>query len=100
MSLIRLNPPGQPIRYIELGPARARLSTNQYGSMGGQLELPPRRKLFSPPAVMGPREPLARCHQRFASDTLVCGRPRHDILSPHRSVQACERDRAKRKGAR
>ena len=34
--ILRVNPPGQPVRYIELGPARARLSSRD-GSMGGPL---------------------------------------------------------------
>ena len=37
MSLLRVNPPGQPIRYIELGPARGRLTANGGRSMGGPL---------------------------------------------------------------
>jgi len=39
MSALRINLPGQPIRYIELGPARARMSSSPYTSMGGQIEL-------------------------------------------------------------
>jgi hypothetical protein len=37
VSVIRLNPPGQPVRYVELGPARGRLTAAGGRSLGGPL---------------------------------------------------------------
>jgi hypothetical protein len=35
MSALRVNVPGQPIRYIDLGPARGRLNVSGFIAMGG-----------------------------------------------------------------
>jgi hypothetical protein len=37
MSALRVNVPGQPIRYIDLGPARGRLNVSGFIAMGGPL---------------------------------------------------------------
>jgi hypothetical protein len=37
MAALRLAHPGQPIRYLELGPARGRISVYHYGSVGGPI---------------------------------------------------------------
>jgi hypothetical protein len=37
MSALRVNAPGQPVRYIDLGPARGRLNVSGFIAMGGPL---------------------------------------------------------------
>jgi hypothetical protein len=37
MSALRVNVPGQPIRLIDLGPARGRLNVSGFIAMGGPL---------------------------------------------------------------
>jgi len=37
MALLRVNPPGQPVRYVSLGPARGRLTAAGGRSLGGPI---------------------------------------------------------------
>lgn len=99
MAFLRINPPGQPIQYIDIGRGRARVGSGQggvHGSMGGPLEPNPRSK-----AIKGhipvPRATAdsPRCGASFSG--LICGRPLHDMFSAHRSLEACERDQLRRR---
>ena len=38
MALVRVNPPGQPVRYIDLGIARGRVSVARGAPIGGPLQ--------------------------------------------------------------
>jgi hypothetical protein len=95
MALLRQSYPGQPVRFLDLGPAHARLSFE--GTFGGPLEYAP-RTTYTRPSRAVPKERL-RCGGLTRAG-FPCGRPVHALSGHHRSAASCERDNAKRRSTR
>lgn len=100
MALLRLNPPGLPVRHIDLGHARGRVSPVHAGSLGGPLEYVPRKVYvqYRQPVEATPRTVL-RCGAVMARG-LICGRRQHDISTAHRSEANVAKDAARRRTQR
>jgi hypothetical protein len=104
MAFLRMSYPGQPVRFLDLGPAHARLSFE--GSFGGPIEhapsivRPPQRRRTSDHyrAAALLRHERARGDPRCGyvmSTGAPCARGVHDSFD-HRSAEAIERGRQRR----
>jgi hypothetical protein len=95
MALLRQSYPGQPVRFLDLGPAHARLSFE--GTFGGPLEYAPRTTYARPSRALS--KDRERCAGMMRAG-VPCGRPAHGLSGHHRSAASCERDNAKRRARR
>jgi len=105
--ILRINPPGEPVRFVELGPARGRLTANGGRSMGGPLEHQPSpwtknaqlqrvRDQAERERRAASYQPLPRCAAFMPKAGQSCAR-RLGHTDCHKSAGAVQRDNARRR---
>ena len=96
--LLRVNVPGQPVRYLDLGPARGRLSAAVGAPLGGPFEYGTPRKKPQPYVRVETPKPRPyqgpRCGASMRGG--VCGRRLHRD-DEHRTAEAVVRDNERRR---